>query len=138
MWDMTLSQASENQRPSVFIVDDDAAVRDAVKFLVQSFGWQAEGFDSGEAFLRVYTPGRPACLVLDLHMPRMNGVELQNHLRARGYRIPVIVITAQPDDSLVAQAKRAGALSVLQKPFNNQELMHNILRAIGPIGEPPS
>ena len=135
---LTLSQVPDGQRPWVFIVDDDPAVRDAVKYLVQSFGWNVEAFDSAEAFLGAYTPERRGCLVLDLHMPNMNGVELQRRLAAQNIHIPVIVVTAHQDDPLVAQAKRAGALSILAKPFKDRDLACGIVQALAGLDNPPS
>lgn len=115
---------------SVFIVDDDPAVRNAVKLLVHAFGLQAEGYDSAEAFLDACKPGQPGCLVLDLHMPSMNGVELLLQLAARGLDIPVIIITATPDEPLAVRAMKAGAVAVLAKPIKADELQRSIQRAL--------
>jgi two-component system response regulator FixJ len=114
----------------VFIVDDDAAVRQAVTLLVQSLGLRAQAYASAEAFLEAYEPVGDGCLVLDLHMPGMNGVELQRELAARGVRIPVIVITAYKDDPLTARAQEAGAVTVLYKPFKRDILLRSIESAL--------
>jgi two-component system response regulator FixJ len=114
----------------VFIVDDDAAVRQAVTLLVQSLGLRAQAYASAEAFLEAYDPSSDGCLVLDLHMPGMNGVELQQELVARGVRIPVIVITAYKDDPLTVRAQEAGALTVLYKPFKRDILLRSIESAL--------
>ena len=114
----------------VFIVDDDAAVRQAVTLLVQSLGLPAQAYASAEAFLEAYDPGSDGCLVLDLHMPGMNGVELQKELVARGVRIPVIVITAYKDDPLTVHAQEAGAVTVLYKPFKRDVLLRSIESAL--------
>ncbi len=114
----------------VFIVDDDAAVRQAVTLLVQSLGLRAQAYASAEAFLEAYDPGSDGCLVLDLHMPGMNGVELQQALAARGARIPVIVITAYKDDPLTVRAQEAGAVTVLYKPFKRDVLLRSIESAL--------
>jgi two-component system response regulator FixJ len=114
----------------VFIVDDDAAVRQAVTLLVQSLGLQAQAYASAEAFLEAYDPTGDGCLVLDLHMPGMNGVELQRELTARGVRIPVIVITAHKDDPLTVRAQEAGAVTVLYKPFKQDVLLRSIESAL--------
>lgn len=114
----------------VFIVDDDAAVRQAVTLLVQSLGLRAQAYASAEAFLDAYDPSSDGCLVLDLHMPGMNGVELQQELSARGVRIPVIVITAYKDDPLTVRAQEAGALTVLYKPFKRDVLLRSIESAL--------
>lgn len=114
----------------VFIVDDDAAVRQAVTLLVQSLGLRAQAYASAEAFLEAYDPSSDGCLVLDLHMPGMNGVELQQELTARGVRIPVIVITAYKDDPLTVRAQESGALTVLYKPFKRDVLLRSIESAL--------
>lgn len=112
---------------TVFIVDDDAAVRNAVTLLVESSGLRARAYPSGEAFLDDYKPdSHNGCLVLDLHMPGMKGVELQQALAARKIDLPVIVITAYKDDSLTARAKEAGAITVLYKPFKQDVLLRTI------------
>jgi two-component system response regulator FixJ len=111
-------------------VDDDAAVRQAVTLLVQSLGLQAYAYDSAEAFLEAYDPAIDGCLVLDLHMPGMNGVELQRELTARGVHIPVIVITAHKDDPLTVRAQEAGAVTVLYKPFKQDVLLRSIESAL--------
>ena len=116
---------------NVYIVDDDPAVRNAVRLLIQASGLQAESYGSAEAFLDAYNPAQPECLVLDLHMPNMNGVELQQQLAARGLNIPIIIITATPDDPLAFLAKEAGALAVLAKPIKADELQCSIQRAVG-------
>jgi FixJ family two-component response regulator len=117
-------------RPRVFVVDDDAAVRQAVTLLVQSLGLRAQAYPSAEAFLEAYDPASDGCLVLDLHMPGMNGVELQQELITRGARIPVIVITAYKDDPLTVRARDAGAMSVLYKPFKQDALLRSIESAL--------
>lgn len=113
----------------VFIVDDDPAVRSAIKLLIQVFGFAAESYGSAEAFLNAYQPDQPGCLILDLHMPKMNGVELQQQLAARGVSIPTVIITATPDDPLVFLAREAGALAVLPKPIRAEELQRSIEQA---------
>ena len=114
----------------VFIVDDDAAVRQAVTLLVQSLGLPAQAYASAEAFLQAYDQAGDGCLVLDLHMPGMNGVELQQELKARGVRIPVIAITAYKDDPLTVRAQAAGAVTVLYKPFKQDLLLRSIESAL--------
>lgn len=121
---------AEAPESRVFIVDDDAAVRQAVTLLVQSLGLRAQAYASAEAFLEAYDPDSDGCLVLDLHMPGMNGVELQQELTARGMRIPVIVITAYKDDPLTVRAQEAGALTVLYKPFKRDVLLRSIESAL--------
>lgn len=115
---------------TVFIVDDDAAVRNAVTLLVESSGLRARAYPSAEAFLDDYKPDSEGCLVLDLHMPGMKGVELQQALAVRKIDIPVIVITAYKDDPLTARAKEAGAVTVLYKPFKQDILLRTIESAL--------
>ena len=121
---------SELPGTRVFIVDDDAAVRQAVTLLVQSLGLAAQAYASAKAFLEAYDPASDGCLVLDLHMPGMNGVELQRELTARGVRIPVIAITAYKDDPLTVSAREAGAMTVLYKPFKQDLLLRSIESAL--------
>lgn len=115
----------------VYVVDDDSAVRNSIKLLVQAFGFEAESYPSAGAFLDAYKPGQPGCLLLDLHMPSMNGVELQKQLAARGLSIPVIIITATPDDPLTFLAKKAGALAILAKPVKADQLQRSLQQALG-------
>lgn len=121
---------AEQTKSSVFIVDDDPAVRDSIKLLIQAFGFDAQSYVSGQALLDACGSLRPECLVLDLHMPSMNGVELQQKLAARGLDIPIVIITATPDDPLARLAKQAGAFAVLAKPIKADELKRSIERAL--------
>jgi two-component system response regulator FixJ len=120
----------EHPERTVFIVDDDAAVRNAVTLLVESSGLRARAYPSAEAFLDDYKLDSQGCLVLDLHMPGMKGVELQQALAVRKIDIPVIVITAYKDDPLAARAKEAGAITVLYKPFKQDVLLRTIESAL--------
>lgn len=115
---------------TVFIVDDDVAVRNAVTLLVESSGLHARAYPSAEAFLQGYSPDSNGCLVLDLHLSGMNGVELQQALAARHIDIPVIVITAYKDHPLTARAQEAGAITVLYKPFKQDVLLRTIKSAL--------
>lgn len=114
----------------VYIVDDDAGIRGALSLLIESAGWSAEAFASSEAFLDAYTPSEGDCLVLDLHLPGMNGAELLTELRARNLYIPTVIITARPEAKIAAQAKREGALAVLTKPFAVDELLPRLEQAM--------
>lgn len=123
-------KATGASEPVVYVVDDDAAVRGAVEFLIRSFGREVHGFASGEAFLAAYRPGGAACLVLDLHMPGMSGLELQEQLLARGIQLPVVMITAHRDDPLLARSAQLGIQAVLSKPFRDEDLLRNIDEAL--------
>ncbi len=112
--------------PLVYVVDDDAAARDSVLALAKSQQVAAVAFDSAEAFLQAYNPSVPGCLVLDVRMPGMDGLELQRRLRALCQDLPVIVITAFADVPLAVEAFRQGALILLEKPCQNQDLWARI------------
>jgi FixJ family two-component response regulator len=111
-------------RPIVYIVDDDPGARRSLAYLVTSVGWEAETFASGQAFLEGCDPSRPACLLLDLRMPRMSGLQLQNEMSARGLRMPTIMITAYAEVSAAVRALKAGAidLALLEKINHAVEL----------------
>jgi len=108
--------------PTVFVVDDEPAARKSLCALVQSFGLQAESFESGEAFLEEFDPNRPGCLVTDVRMRGMSGVELQEALRNQGIALPVIIITAFAETPLTVRAMKNGAVTLLEKPCRDNEL----------------
>jgi FixJ family two-component response regulator len=116
--------------PVVFIVDDDARARNSVCALVRSYGVQVEVFSSAEEFLASYTPGRPGCLVTDLRMTGMTGLDLQDRLAERGMQLPVIVLTAYPRTRSTVRAIKAGAVTVLEKPYDEEELWDAIRKAL--------
>ena len=111
---------------TVYIVDDDPAVRSALTLLVRTCGWTAKPFPSAEAFLGAYRRERPACLLLDLKMEGMSGVDLQRLLNSLDAGLPVIVISAFGDHPLADRALEAGARRVLGKPFRDTELIDAI------------
>jgi len=115
---------------TVFVVDDDAAVRDSIAELVESVGLKTEGFESGSAFLEAYRPERPGCLVLDVRMVEMSGLELQQRLTDLGAGIPVIMLTGHGDVPMAVQAMKAGAVDFLQKPYREQALLDSINAAL--------
>jgi FixJ family two-component response regulator len=114
----------------VFIVDDDDAVRDSLRLLMKSVGLQARAFDSAESFLRSYRPETTGCLVLDIRMPGMSGIELQRELARRDYSLPIIFITAHGDIPMAVEAVRNGAVDFVQKPFDDGELVAKIRGAL--------
>jgi two-component system response regulator FixJ len=116
--------------PTVFIVDDDPDIRCAVSLLVRSVGLAAETFPSAPAFLEYFDSSRFGCLVLDIRMPGMSGLELQKELRVRGVGLPVIFLTAHGEITLAIQAIRAGAIDFIQKPYSPQYLLERIHEAI--------
>jgi len=115
---------------TVYIVDDDAAVRDSIAELVASVGMRAEPYSSGQAFLDAYGPKHPCCLVLDVRMPEMSGLVLQQRLQARGATLPVIVLTGHGDVPMAVDAMKAGAVDFLQKPYREQALLDSINTAL--------
>ncbi len=116
--------------PIVFIVDDDEAVRNSLRLLVKSVGLTATALASAQEFLASYDPLQPGCLVLDVRMPGMSGLELQQRLNLRGAVIPVIFITGHGDVPMAVEAMQQGAFDFLQKPFRDQDLMDRIQRAL--------
>jgi len=115
---------------TVFIVDDDQAVRSALADLVDSVGLSAETYATAHDFLSNYTPECSGCLVLDIRMPSMSGLELQDELTRRGAILPIIFITAHGDVPMAVQAMRQGAQDFIQKPFRDQDLLDRINRAL--------
>jgi FixJ family two-component response regulator len=115
---------------TVFVVDDDAAMRDSLALLVRSAGLTAETYPSAEAFLEAYDPARPGCLVLDLRMPAMSGLELQDALVAREVGLPVIIVSGHADVPVTSQAMRTGAIDVIEKPYDSEYLKERIREAL--------
>jgi two-component system response regulator FixJ len=116
--------------PVVFIVDDDEAVRNSLRLLVKSVGLTAAALVSAQEFLASYDPLQPGCLVLDVRMPGMSGLELQQQLNLRGAVIPVIFITGHGDVPMAVEAMQQGAFDFLQKPFRDQDLIDRIQKAL--------
>ncbi|MDH5527926.1 MAG: response regulator [Nitrospirota bacterium] len=126
-----MTESNQNGvRPTVFVVDDDEAVRDSLTFLMQSVHLDVEAFSSPAHFLEQYDPERPGCLVLDLRMPEMGGIEVFRALRRRG-GTPVLFITAHGSVPVAVQAIQDGAVDFLEKPVNQQVLIDRILHAVG-------
>lgn len=116
--------------PTVFIVDDDDAVRSSLRLLIKSVGLIPSALGSAREFLEKYDPAQPGCLVLDVRMPEMSGLELQEQLNRQGAVIPVIFITGHGDVPMAVEAMQAGAFDFLQKPFRDQDLIDRIQRAL--------
>lgn len=114
-----------NER-TIFIVDDNSAVRDAIRFLVQQVGLIPKAYGSAQEFLASFNPELRGCLVLDIRMPGMSGLELQEKLSQVGSCLPVIIITGHGDVPITVRAMKAGAYEFLQKPFNDQALLDAI------------
>jgi FixJ family two-component response regulator len=109
----------------ISIIDDDASVRAATHRLVRSLGYAAHTFASADAFLRSSQLNDTCCVIADVHMPGMSGIELQNLLQTQGHRLPIIFITAFPEESVRAQALEAGAACFLSKPFDAGTLIEH-------------
>ena len=116
----------------IAIVDDDDALRNSLDNLLRSVGFRAQGFSSAEAFLRSNHVRETACLILDVRMPGMNGLELQRQMVAANWQLPIIFITSHADDDAQAQALEAGAVAFLYKPCREEDLLHAIDAALNP------
>jgi two-component system, LuxR family, response regulator FixJ len=124
-----------NKNPVVMVVDDDSGVRNAMRALLKSVGLNATLFASAQEFLTGYDPQQPGCLLLDIRMPGMSGMELQQELNLRGAVIPVIFMSGHADIPMAVEAMQHGAFDFLQKPFRDQDLLDRIQRAITKDGE---
>jgi len=121
--------ATEPPRRKVYIVDDDDAVRDSMRALLESLGFEISDYSSAQDFLVHRCPDGEACLLLDLHMPVMSGIDLLEHMQAEGSQIPTIVITGRSDSILKDRALRSGALELMDKPVTDEALLGAIGRA---------
>jgi len=115
---------------TVFIIDDDRGMRQAVQDLVESVGLRAESYATGEEFLGRQRSGNPSCLVLDVRLPQMNGLDFQRRLAETGVQIPIIFITAHGDIPMSVRALKSGAVEFLTKPFRDQDLLDAIHLAL--------
>jgi len=116
------------------IVDDDESVRDSISSLLRSAGYKTESFESAEAYLNSDRASEPNCLLLDVRMPGLSGLQLQSELNHQKVSIPVIFITAHPDEQVRERALSEGAVAVLGKPFNDEVLLGAIDSAVGNKG----
>jgi len=116
--------------PTVFIIDDDRGMRQAIHDLVESVGLRAESFATGEEFLGLRQIGRPSCLVLDVRLPQMSGLDFQRRLAETGMQIPIIFVTAHGDIPMSVRALKSGAVEFLTKPFRDQDLLDAIQQAL--------
>ena len=133
MWATMVAKHTTDRRPAtptVFVVDDDEGVRDSLKFLLKSVGLATKALASAGEFLSSYDVGQPGCLVLDVRMPAMSGLELQQQLNLRGAMIPVIFITGHGDIPMAVEAMQHGAFDFLQKPFRDQDLIERLQKAL--------
>lgn len=126
-------QRNVRQSPLVAVVDDDESVRESLPDLLKEFGFSVLTFSSANEFLVSDSVDRTMCLVLDVAMPGMSGLDLQKELKSRGYKIPVIFITGQKDESIRMRALDQGAVDVLFKPFSDVALREALSKAMGAI-----
>jgi len=119
-----------SRAPVVFVVDDDLLVRSLLKFLISTVGLQVESFDSADAFLHRKPLDAPSCLVLDVRLPGLSGLDLQRELAARNIRIPIVFVTGHGDIPMSVRAMKAGAVEFLTKPFRDQDLLDAIRIAL--------
>jgi FixJ family two-component response regulator len=116
--------------PTVFVIDDDGGMRQAIQDLVESVGLRAEAYANGEEFLKRPRTADPSCLVLDVRLPQMSGLDFQRRLRELGVRMPIIFITAHGDIPMSVRALKSGAVEFLTKPFRDQDLLDAIQQAL--------
>ena len=116
--------------PMVFVVDDDEAVRHFLRGLIASVDLRVQTYASAQEFLNAYQHESPGCLVLDIRMPGMSGLELQQELNARGIDLPIIVLTGHGSVQVAVHAMKAGAIDFIEKPFNNELLLDRIQKAV--------
>ena len=127
-WSSTPSAATTE--PVVFVVDDDHAARESLSWLIGSVHLRVAAFASADEFLVAYPPGQPGCLIADVRMPGLSGLDLQAELKRRGIEIPVIVVTGHGDVPMAVRAMKAGALDFVEKPFNDQVLIDLVQKAV--------
>ena len=118
------------EAPIVFVVDDDASVRSSLKFLLSTVGLHAEAFDSADSFLRKKCSDVPSCLVLDVRLPGLSGLDFQRELAARNICIPIVFLTGHGDIPMSVRAMKAGAVEFLTKPFRDQDLLDAVRVAL--------
>ncbi len=124
-----------HSNPTVFVVDDDPAIRESLRWLIESVGLNVKIFTTAQEFLGEYDPSNPGCLVLDIRMPGMSGLDLQNELATRHINIPILIITGHAEVPVAVRAMKAGALDFIEKPFSDQLLLDRIRRALEKDGE---
>ena len=115
---------------TIFIVDDDPAIQDSLSWLLETVGYSVKAFLSAQAFLDAFTPEMRGCMILDIRLPGMSGLQLQQKMTADGIRLPVIIISGHGDIPMAVKAMQQGALTFLEKPFRDQELLDSIQDAL--------
>lgn len=121
---------TENGKPIVYVVDDDDQAREYVTWLLESAGWTVKAYDRAQGFLDGYDPAFPGCLVSDVRMPGLSGLDLQRELTQRAIQLPIIMISAFAEVPMAVRAMRDGALDFLEKPFDGQTLLERVRAAV--------
>ncbi len=124
------------QEQLVYVVDDDQGMLDSTVWLLESVGLKALPFTSGREFLEACEPNRPACVLLDVRMPGMGGLNVQEELRRRGIEMPLIFVSGHADVPIVVRAFRAGAVDFIEKPYNEQLLLDSVQQALASRAQP--
>ncbi len=119
-----------SKQATVFVVDDDQAMRNSLKWLIESVGLTVRTYASADDFIKDYYPGRAGCLLLDVRMPGMSGLELQEQFLEQQIKIPIIIITGHGDVPMAVRAMKAGAVDFIEKPFNDELLLESIRNAL--------
>ncbi|MEJ2309754.1 MAG: response regulator FixJ [Gammaproteobacteria bacterium] len=130
-----MNSTDSSTKSVVFIVDDDEAMRNSLRWLIESVGHTVETYASAQAFLDNHYPGRSGCLLLDVRMPGMSGLELQSQLDSHDIRLPVIILTGHGDVGMAVKAMKAGALDFIEKPFDDELLLAAIEKALNEDAE---
>jgi two-component system, LuxR family, response regulator FixJ len=120
--------------PTVFVVDDDEAVRDSLSLLLETAGHRVEAFESGAKLLGALRAERRGCIIADVRMPGMDGLELQRELLERGFRLPIIIMTGHGDVPIAVRAMKAGALDFVEKPFSEDAILDTVRLALAQVG----
>jgi two-component system response regulator FixJ len=118
-----------SSEPTAFVVDDDESVCTGIEILLKSLGIKVESYSSGIEFMESYDPFRPGCLIVDVRMPEISGLELQKQLKSQDYAIPIIIITGYGDIPMAVQAMEMGAVTFLEKPLDEQSLLEGVQKA---------
>lgn len=121
---------TSSRKPLIRIVDDDASQRLSLEMLLLGEGWDTASYESAETFLKRDDPARPGCLILDVRMPKISGIELQQELKSRRYPLPIIFLTGHGDIDLAVHVLKEGAKDFLQKPVNGQKLLNSIANVV--------
>jgi len=122
-------------KATIFIIDDDSAMQDSLNWLLKTVGYQVRAFLSAQEFLDAFTPEMRGCMILDIRLPGMSGLQLQQKMSADGIHLPVIIISGHSDIPMAVKAMQQGAMTFLEKPFRDQELLDSIQNALEQDGK---